>query len=325
MVGPSWGLNRRKYWRNFETSRLDFIPDIFLKSLPRFRFTESDFYETESSDFGEAIQIWAEKNNLFKKKNFIVSVGGMYGGYKAIQAAKPFILSRLLSSRSATANVYKTLSRLDKNKLFVTIHMRLGNDFSTPGGEADLRGKFNFALPMRWYENLCASLYQALGGRVEFLFLTDKPNAQFDLLVARYNGHRTDGLLLTECSDLLLMAFSDLRICSISSYSLAACYLSSGPYIWYEPQLSQSQGVYSIWGHENRQLHPTSPSSQSAKYVTSAVFGDKVKLDGQGFPVDDEGKLPATLIQRLQSRLVQNDWRTDLIQYGSAPLPGQRT
>lgn len=84
MVGPSWGLNRRKYWRNFKSSRLDFIPDLFLKSLPHFRFTENAFYETGASDFGEALQIWADKNNLFKKKNFIVSVGGMYGGYKAI-------------------------------------------------------------------------------------------------------------------------------------------------------------------------------------------------------------------------------------------------
>ena len=60
LVGPSWGLNGRKYYRNFRTSRLDVLFEAALKRLPHYAFTERDFRESDEVDFGKAIKKWAK-------------------------------------------------------------------------------------------------------------------------------------------------------------------------------------------------------------------------------------------------------------------------
>lgn len=43
LVGPSWGLNGRKCYRNFRTSRLDVLFEAALKRLPYYAFIERTF------------------------------------------------------------------------------------------------------------------------------------------------------------------------------------------------------------------------------------------------------------------------------------------
>src|ERR1700693_710344 len=97
LVGPCWGLNQRRYWRNFETSRLDFVGEALLRLLPIKHFTEADYYSTGIVDYGKAIQAWADREGLLNRRHFIVSVGGMWGGYLAIRSARSFLLAQLLN------------------------------------------------------------------------------------------------------------------------------------------------------------------------------------------------------------------------------------
>jgi hypothetical protein len=318
LVGPSWGLNRRRYWRNFGTSRLDFAGEALLRLLPLKAFTAADYYNTGIIDFGEAIQSWAESNGLARKSHFVVTVGGMYGGYLAIQSARSFLWSRLLNSRRTLSNMYKVQSHLDRAKLQVAIHMRLAGEFAAAEEGRDIRTKFNTMVPGGWYRAICHALRREFAGQVQFCFFTDRETPEYLKLLSEFNPEQPRCRELSECSDLLLMASADLRVCSVSSYSLAACFLSGGPYLWYEPQLHLENETYSLWGHEELQRLSGSPTVVSAAYVKAAAPDSR--LEFQGYPVGIEGLLPAGLIQRLHATVAVKDSRTDLAQYGCYPL-----
>ncbi len=42
LIGPAWGINPRRYYRNFGTSRLDVVLEEVFRRLPHHRFTEAD-------------------------------------------------------------------------------------------------------------------------------------------------------------------------------------------------------------------------------------------------------------------------------------------
>jgi hypothetical protein len=317
LVGPSWGLNARRYWRNFRTSRLDFVGETILRSLPGKTFTEADYYSTGILDYGEAIGAWAKHNGLFDRRHFLVSVGGMYGGYHAISTARSFLWSQLLNSRNALSNIFKVHSKLDRRNLFVSIHMRLSGDFSAAEGTRDVRSTFNLQIPIAWYRGICEDLRGRFKGRIEFCFFTDKETPEYLELVSEYNPEQIRCRELSECSDLLLMAASDLRICSVSSYSMAACFLSAGPYVWYEPQLHMEDGMYSLWGHELRQRDPEAPTASSARYIKTAETTAELRF--RGYPVRLDCSLPESLLERLEATFAEKDSRTDLMQYGCYP------
>lgn len=316
LVGPSWGLNKRRYWRNFGTSRLDFIGEALLRMLPVKAFTEVDYYNTGIIDYGEAIKAWAESSSLAHRRHFVVTVGGMYGGYLALQSARSFLWARLLNSRCALENMYKVQSTLDRTKLQVAVHMRLIDDFHPAQEGRDVRSKFNFKLPTRWYRAVCQSLRREFADQVQFCFFTDRETPEYLELISEFSPEQPRCRELSECSDLLLMASSDLRVCSVSSYSMAACYLSGGPYVWYEPQLHLENGNYSLWGHEERQGLSGSPTIASADYVAGAQYST---LEFRGYPVGLDATLPETLIARMHTVIARKDPRTDLTQYGCYP------
>jgi hypothetical protein len=159
LVGPSWGINRRRYFRNFQTSRLDFVLEDILLRLPHTPFSEEDYRATGEVDFGRAIAQWARKNGLSERRSFIVRVEGMGGGYAAIRRARPFLWSRLLASRDALRNVYQVLAKFDPSRLSVAVHMRSdAMGFSRPLPSQDLRGSFNLRIPSDWYLWVCEEL-----------------------------------------------------------------------------------------------------------------------------------------------------------------------
>jgi len=318
LVGPSWGLNQRRYWRNFKTSRLDVVSEELLRALPHEAFTEQEYYGTGIIDYGEAIRVWAMRKKLFDRRHLIVTVGGMYGGYLAIASARAFLWSRLLNSRNALSNMFKVHSKLDRKKLLVAIHMRLGGDFAAAEAGRDIRSTFNVQVPIRWYREVCGRLRREFSDHIQFCFFTDKETPEYLELVSEFNPDQVRCRDLSECSDLLLMATADLRICSVSSYSLAACFISQGPYVWYEPQLTIENGIYSLWGHELRQREPNSPTASSADYVKAAVKDSDLHF--RGYPVAPNSVLPWALIERLRVALAEKDSRTDLAQYGCFPF-----
>ncbi len=145
--------------------------------------------------------------------------------------------------------------------------------------------------------------------------LADKRDAVFEEAVRRFNPGQVQQTGLTECSDLLLMTEADLRVCSVSSYSLAACFLSDGPYLWYEPQLTLHDGAYSLWGNEREQQMEESPTTQAAAYATT--LEEAAGFPGMAMRVGDP--LPAGMLAMLEQRLQMKDPRTNLLDYGAIP------
>lgn len=319
LVGPSWGLNRRRYYRNFGSSRLDFLKEDLLGRLPHFSFSERDYFESGEVDFGKAVDRWARKKRLTDRKSFIVTVGGMYGGYASISNARSFLWGKLLNSRDAISNVYRIGSRLDRCKLFVAVHMRFGGDFSQLNEGESPRGRFNIFIPKEWYLHACSALVEELGDTVQFHFFTDRGGPEFNEAVRRFNPGQLRQPGLTECSDLVLMAQADLRICSISSYSLVASFLSDGPYLWYEPQLTRIDDIYSLWGMEGQQRLKGSPTQLSSTYAEKIEPGSPWESEFRGYAMQTGGTFPAGLLAQLRRRLLAKNPIANLLEYGSLP------
>ncbi len=318
LVGPSWGLKKYKYHRNFGTSRFDFLVEDLLAHLPRFSFTEEDYRRIGEIDFRRSIEVYAAEHGLHERSSFILTVEGMYGGYPAISSARPFILSNLLRSKDTLQNIQDCSSTLDARKLFIAVHFRAGKDMRTLAAGESARGKFNILIPVDWYIKTCDRLRAELGDQIQFRIFTDRGGPDFDRLVERFNPGQTKQSGLTEVSDLLLLAQADLCISSVSSYSLMAIFLSGNPYIWYEPQLVHANGGYSIWGHEPAQMLPGGLTFQNharAQRLSAEEVGETVK----GFPVGVEGRIPAPLLARLRKTLLQKDSPLNLLEYGVVP------
>ncbi len=319
LVGPSWGINRRRYHRNFRTSRLDFLLEDALAHLSRYNFTERDYANSGEIDFGTAIEKWANSQGLFSKKHFIVTVDGMYGSYACIHNARPFLWAKLLNSRDTISNIYRIASTFDRRKLFIAVHMRFGGDFAKLKEGENARGRFNVFIPKEWYLNACQALVDEFGNSVQFHFFTDRGGPEFDEAVQRFNPQQLRQSGLTECSDLVLMAQADLRICSISSYSLAASFLSGGPYLWYEPQLAENGGLYSLWGMEEQQRRKGSPTDRNATLAREIEPGSAWETEFRGYATRATGTFPRGLLTQLRRRLIAKSPTASILEYGCLP------
>ncbi len=193
-----------------------------------------------------------------------------------------------------------------------------------------LGGSSTSLIPPEWYLWVCEAIRKEFGNRVQFWFFTDRGGPDFEEAVRRFNPGQTAQSGLTECSDLLLMTQADLRVCSVSSYSLAASFLSDGLYVWYEPQLTLKQGLYTLWGQEEAQRAEGSPTSRSMKFVSEVMAtrtpGRDVPIEFLGSAMNVGDPLPDSLVQLLNQRLRSRDSRTNLLEYGCLPqLEGERT
>lgn len=319
LSGTAWGLNKRKYWRNFGTGRLDWLSqEIMKRALPTYPFTQQDFETTGERDFRRAFIHWAKSRELEKKHNYAVTVGGMWGGYLAIESARAFLWSKLLASRSCINNLFETMRHIDHGKLLVAIHVRAGQGFD--GSSDILRTKFNVRLPLTWYAAVARTLQAVFRDRIQFILLGDTVSEGFKELAQDLQAITTHHQNLTECSDLCLLSLSDLRICSVSSYSLISCLLAGGPYIWCEEQLGIRNGLYSLWGHEDTQHKNNSPFAETEQYLRKLGHNNRLIQRRHGFHVSQDGTLPDALISQLEERIDRRDYRLDLIRFGALPI-----
>jgi hypothetical protein len=243
----------------------------------------------------------------------------MYGSYGAIRSARSFLWAKLLASQDALSNIYQIFSLLDPRKLFIAVHMRLGGDFDVLRENEGARGRFNIRIPKIWYARVCNALRQAFGNQVQFHFFSDRRGPDFEELAQAFNPGQLRQSGLTECSDLALMAEADLRVCSISSYSLIASFLGQGPYVWYEPQLTYENRCYSLWGHEPNQRLPGSPTSEAFQYVQQLPIDCNEQEAFLGYPVNNDGNLPSGLLSQLHRKLRTKNPSANLLEYGAVP------
>lgn len=315
---PAWGLNSREYWRDFDTSQLDWVAHrLSRKILPVVRFDEEAYLATGRVDFGEAIAVFA-RQHLEARSNYILSVGGMWGGFRSIERARPFVLSRLLSARNAKENLYQVQKQVDQNQLLVAVHIRRG-DFSSEKNDAtQYQGVFNVALPLEWYMETCGELKKRFQNRIRFVLLTDAQPEEVKPFLEVFDPITTFHLNGTACSDLLMLASADLLVCSVSSYSMWGAFLSGKPYLWFANNLQTHQAHVSIWGHESGQQKEHSSTRVSLEVALSNAFWEPGK-NYRGVPVKSAGEMPMGLFDSLENDLLLKNPNRDLIQYGVAP------
>lgn len=314
---PAFGFNARRYWRHFGTPRYDWTLHKAMEYLlPVVEFGEDEYLHHGGGDVVEALRSFAETEKLFSRRAFVLVTEGMWGGYGHVAAARDFILSTLYQSRFAARNLLHISRRLVPGKPVIGMHVRLG-DFSDPPASVELyRGRFNCSLPIAWYCNIARSIRAQLGDAVQFLVVSDGTREQLQPLLDVVPAVTTSDLPDSDCSDLLALVKTDLLVCSVSSYSSIAAFLSDAPYLWFEPNLQvHDEGVYSIWGHELGQQSVDSPTRRAIQF-RQAPHGN---LPGRGTPVGMQGNVPDFVLDEVMRRCARNNPLTDLVRYGVVP------
>ena len=302
---PAFGLNRRRYWRHFGTPRYDWLRNRTLPYLlPRFAFTEADWRRHGAGDVLVALRAFAAEHRLLERHVYVFTTTGMWGGYQHIQAARMQMRALLQTSRYAARNLVRLAARLDPDRMTIGMHVRFG-DFRPAEPVRDYRGLWNTALPMDWYVNVARNLQSELGMDAQFLVVSDGSAEQLRPLLEAVPCITSSDIPDSDCSDLLALADADLLVCSISSYSQWAAFLSESPYLWFAPSLQIHEGGFgSIWGGSfaDRQARPERGSLP------------------RGIPVGQSGTLPPELAPLLRARREYTRAEHDLVRGGFAPL-----
>src|SRR6185437_6203840 len=140
--------------------------------------------------------------------------------------------------------------RLDADRIRIGMHVRLG-DFRVPAAGADYAGAANLSLPLDWFRRVALSLMGALGDRLQFLLVSDGTREQLTPLLETVPCVVTADLPNGDCSDVLALADCDLLVCSASTYSHLAAFLSDSPYVWFAPNLHRHpEGCVSLGASE---------------------------------------------------------------------------
>ncbi len=308
---PAWGINRRRYWRYFQTSRLDYLEHQALRrTLPSVRFEEEDYLRHGGGDFADALVSFASERNLLKRAPLVLEIAGLWGGPGMLEPAREFIRGHLLRTRWTAGNLFTVDRRAGDTRLRVGVHIRRG-DFTAPIEPAAYAGKFNLAVPLSWYEAVMAALQHNFGDQIVFVVASDAGPKELAPITNRFNCVTTYDIPNSDVSDLLTLANCDMLICSISSFSLWAAFLGRMPYVWYGPQLTSFEGTRSIWGHL--------PIQQRAESPLGHARAAHLNTPGRGFAIDIDGHLPDALLVRMEQALAQVPRVGDLIRYGVVP------
>jgi hypothetical protein len=312
LMYPAWGLNKRGYRKYFETSRIDWLfPMLLQKLLPTYTLTEFEYLESGKLDFADAVRVFEKKYNLNQKSSYVLYLEGMWGGYESLRRSREFLLSELQATKHTQSNLYELCSYFDNTKFTVAVHIRLG-DFEAAFNLKNYRGKFNTRIPIEWYSNICRRLQSAFEDKITFLLFSDGSVSDFAEFINEFNPVTTLDQSNSDCSDFLAMVKADLLICSVSSYSMLAAFLSDRPYVWFKPNLQQHDDFLSIWGHELSQSNPKGLTAINLERLKTLDLDES----SRGVPMDFDDVLPDFLIDTIIKQLAIKSPATDLIRYG---------
>jgi hypothetical protein len=317
LLPPAFGLNRREYWRHFRTPPDDWIYNRAIERLlPAVRFTEADWLEHGGDDVVTALRSFARAHDLQRRSAYVFVTDGLWGGFHHVQAAREFMRATLYQSRFAARNLLALRERIDREKILVGMHVRLG-DFKPAVTAAEHHRVANVSLPLEWFCNIADSLRSVLGDRVQFLLVSDGTPEQLRPLVSRVPCVTTADLPDGDCSDALALADSDLLVCSASTYSHLAAFLSDSPYIWFAPNLHRHpQECYSI-GNPEADLRR--PGSARARALQDFI-AHREDWSSRGFALDMAGQMPGSLLDQVRQRHALRRWQTDIMRGGVMPV-----
>ncbi len=315
LLPPSFGLNRREYWRHFRSAPDDWIYHRALEHLlPVVEFGEADYLQHGGGDVVEALRSFAAANELQRRSAYLLVTDGLWGGWHHIRAAREFVRATLYQSRFAGRNLLRLRQRIDPDKVLVGMHVRLG-DFKPAQSPDAYRCVPNMALPLEWFQNVARNLRQALGDQVQFLLITDGSPQQLQPLLDMVPCITTGDMADSDCSDALALASCDLLVCSVSTYSVLAAFLSDAPYLWFEPNLFQHpQGCYSLGDPLEDGGRADSPRQRALHDLEQAPRAPRTR----GIPVGVDGILPPALGEALLQHRALQRWQVDLVRGGMA-------
>ena len=319
LLTPAFGLNRRPYWRHFDTPADDWVYRRALpKILPAVEFNESDYLEHGGGDVVTALQGFAKAQGLHDRRMYVLVTHGLWGGFHHIMAAREFVRSTLFNTRYAARNLLQLRMRLDPHKILVAMHVRLG-DFAPPRAAGEYANSWNVSLPIDWFCNIAADLQRAYGDRWQLLVVSDGSPEQLRPLLSAHPCIITADLGHGDCSDALALAGADLLVCSTSTYSWLAAYLSDAPYLWFTPNLNtHPEGCYTL-GDPPRDATSFHPSRASIAHFLGE--GTAVRSRGVGVAID--GKVPQGTLDEAERRHRAGRWENNLVLGGAAPItPG---
>lgn len=317
LLPPAFGLNRREYWRDFRTAPDDWLYNRAIERLlPVVQFTETDWLEHGGDDVVAALRRFAETRRLHRRPAYVLVTEGLWGGFHHVQAARDFMRATLYGSRFAPRNLLRLRERIDPEKLLIGMHVRLG-DFRPPAPGGDYRLTANVALPLEWFRNIALSLQRQLGGQLQFLLVSDGKREQLQPLLDSFPCITSSDLPDRDCSDVLALADADLLVCSASTYSHLAAFLSDSPYLWFAQNLYRHpEGCYSA-GNPAADFQRPGSARMRALNEFAHTTGPWIS---RGIGVDIDGAVPASLIGTLQHRRAWRRWQSDLMRSGVSPV-----
>jgi hypothetical protein len=318
LLPPAFGLNRRAYWQLFGTGADDWIYHRTLQHLlPVVEFTEADYMAHGAGSAEAALRSFIEARGLARRHLFALVTEGLWGGYAHVHSARDFMRSTLYQSRHAARNLLELQHRIDARRVLVGMHVRLG-DFNAPSGLDEYRRKANTSLPLDWFQNVAGSLQRAFGDDWQLLLVSDGAQQQVQPLLDRFPCVITADIPCGDCSDVLALADADLLVCSASSYSSLAAFLSDAPYLWFADNLQpMAEGCYSIHGEAGQSQWQQQRTQEAVQYF--------LQHGTQGHPrgtaVDAGGRIPQAVLDRAEERRSARCWELDLVRGGVTPIP----
>jgi hypothetical protein len=192
------------------------------------------------------------------------------------------------------------------------MHVRLG-DFKPAVAAAEHHRIANVSLPLEWFCHIADALRAALGDALQFLLVSDGSAEQLRPLTARVPCITTGDLPDADCSDALALADCDLLVCSASTYSHLAAFLSDSPYLWFAPNLYRHpEGCYSLGNPAADLARADSPRARALR----DFIAHRDSWDSRGFALEMDGQLPGALLEQLRERHARRRWQADILRGG---------
>ena len=298
-----WSLNPRGYRGELGVSRVQSLEYFGAQIFSKERIGEQEFIESGILDYADFI---SAKYDGISAPCTVVNNSGMVGGYRAIKSSREFLRTRLIGTSAALSN--QQCRQMEKHRLSgptVAIHVRAG-DFAD---EPPTPGTFNRRIPVRWYRDVIAEIDATLHDYT--LYLVTEPSGLDtcgSLASIANRARRSIVVSGSPTSDLSIMTRADLLVCSVSSFSMLAAFLSEGEYIWYAPHLTRVSGRGYIWP-------PANGDGLDAQ-------GEKYASRGRGVPFPLASADFVDALAGIQQLASLRSARRDLLQHGYVRTDG---
>ena len=120
-----------------------------------------------------------------------------------------------------------------------------------------------------------------------------------------------------DCSDALALAGADLLVCSASSFSSLAAFLSDSPYVWFAGNLHpHPEGCYSLHGDDT--LSPV--QMQRTQAAVQHFLHPPALSSPRGVAVEADGLVPQSVLEAAMRRREARRWELDLVRGGVTPI-----